>query len=202
MSPDAIIIFSAGVMPLEGGGWRTTTYQENDAFGTMGGRDRVEAGALLAKQYPDTMSVTTCQRMDHVLPTLAGTYADELCSLGVISERIIKEEVSINTGTSVEQVLKIARGKEWKHLLFLSSEFQIPRIKAFYEEMKSNIKVTLISSESVLIEHDPAFATRFENVKKTPAYQKRLVAEARGIAALKSGKYKPASIEDKKERAV
>ena len=200
MSPDAIIIFSAGVMPLEGGGWRTTTYNESDTFGTMGGRDRVEAAALLAKQYPNAYLVTTCQRMDYVLPTLASTYAEELCALGVPNERIIKEEVSINTGTSVEQIMRIAQEKKWKQLLLLSSEFQLPRIEAFYEQEKSDIKATMVSSESVLIKHDPAFAERFEEVKKTLEYQKRLAAEARGVAAVKSGTYRPAPIEDKKER--
>ena len=200
MSPDAIVIFSAGVMPLEGGGWRTTTYNESDTFGTMGGRDHVEAAALLAKQYPNAYLVTTCQRMDYVLPTLASTYAEELCALGVPNERIIKEEVSINTGTSVEQIMRIAQEKKWKQLLLLSSEFQLPRIQAFYEQAKGDIAVTFVSSESVLAKHDMASAARFEQVKQTPAYQMRLAAEARGIAAIKNGTYCSAPIEDKKER--
>jgi hypothetical protein len=29
--------------------WRTTTYEDSDAFGILGGRDRVEAAAVLAK---------------------------------------------------------------------------------------------------------------------------------------------------------
>lgn len=202
MTPDAIVIFSAGVMSLEGGGWRTTTYEESDGFGTMGGRDRVEAAAILAKKYPEAYLVTTCQRMDGTLPTLATTYAEELHALGVANERIIKEEISINTGTSVEQVLKIAKEKEWKNLLLLSSEFQIPRIMAFFEQAKSDVCVTTISSESVIIKHDPTFSESFEKVKKTPDYQKRLAAEARGVAAIKAGNYHPAPMKDKKERPV
>lgn len=202
MDPDAIVIFSAGVMPLEGGGWRTTTYDESDAFGTLGGRDRVEAAVLLAKKYPSAYLVTTCQRMDHVLPTLASTYAQELHALGVPNERIVKEEISVNTGTSVQEVLRITEEKGWKRLFLLSSEFQLSRIEAFYEQAKSDIRATIISSESVLIKQDPAFAEYFENVKKSPAYQTRLVAEARGIAAIKSGTYRSAPIEDKMERPI
>lgn len=202
--PDAIIIFSGGVLSYEEDGqtcWRSTTYDEGDAFGTLGGRDRVEAAALLAKQYPDATLVTTCKRMDGVLPTLASTYADELHSLGIPDERILKEEVSVNTGTSVQQVLKMAQERGWKNLLLLSSGFQIPRVEAFYEEMRSDIKATTISSESVL-QHDPAFVEHFERVKETPAYQTRLAAEARGIEAIRSGTYRPAPIEDKQERSV
>lgn len=202
MSPDAIIIFSAGVMPREGGGWRTTTYDESDRFGTLGGRDRVEAAALLVEKYPNAILVTTCKRMDGVLPTLADVYADELYSLGVALERIIKEEISINAGTSVEQVLKIAQEKGWKHLLLLSSEYQLPRIMEFYKQTKSDVKVSAISSESVLMQNDPIFVEHFERVEKSSAYQNRLAAEARGVAAIKSGSYRPAPIEDKKERSV
>lgn len=202
MTPDAIIIFSAGVMPREGGGWRTTTYDESDGFGTMGGRDRVEAAALLAEKYPNAVLVATCKRMDDVLPTLASVYADELRSLGVASERILKEEISVNTRTGVQQAIRLAREKKWNNLLLISSEFQLPRITAFWESENSGIASSIISSESLLAEHDPEFAERFEKVKQSSAYQKRLAAEARGVAAVKSGNYHPAPIEDKRERSV
>lgn len=204
MNIDAIIVFSAGIMPLPNGGWRSTTHAEADGFGTIGGQDRVEAGALLAKKYPNAFIVTTCQRMDRVLPTQATTYAKEIASLGVSSQRIVKEETSINTGTSIQEVLKLAQARGWKELIFVSSEFQIPRIQAFYEEfqkmMVADLSVTFVPSESVLIENDPSFAESFAKIKETPAYQTRLAAEARGIEAIKSGKYRPAPIEEKKER--
>lgn len=202
MKPDAIVIFSAGVMPLELGGWRTTTYDESDAFGTLGGRDRVEAATLLAKQYPHAYLVTTSHNLDRATPSLAQVYADELCALGVAPERIVQEERSSTTGSVVATTSQLAREKGWKQLLLLSSEFHLARIKAFYEQTKSDINVTIVSSESVLIPNDPVFAVQFEKVKKTPAYQNRLAAEARGIAAIKSGTYRSAPIEDKKERSV
>lgn len=190
MTQDAIIIFSAGVMPLEGGGWRTTTYDESDAFGTMGGRDRVEAAALLANKYPDAYLVT-----------MSPVYTDELHTLGVSQDRIIQDGNAQNTQTTIVAALRLAQEKGWRHLFFVSSEYNIPRIAAFYEQTKSAIKATTISSESVLIKNVPAFAERFEQVKKTPAYQNRLAAEAHGIAAIKNGTYRPAPLEDKKERA-
>ncbi len=202
MSPDAIIIFSAGVMPLGAGGWRTTTYDDKDAFGTLGGRDRVEAAVLLAKKYPNIYLVTTSHNLDRATPSLAQVYADELRALGVAPERIGQEERPSTTGSVVATALQLAQEKGWKHLLLLSNEYHLPRIAAFYKEAKSDIKVTIVSSESVLISHDPAFAERFAEVKKTSAYQARLAAEARGIAAIKGGTYRPAPIEDKKERPV
>jgi len=202
MTPDAIFVFSAGFMPCEGGGLRTTTYDESDAFGTLGGRDRVEAGALLAKKYPNAYIVTTCKRADGILPTLASVYADELQALGVAPERIVKEENSINTGTSISEAIRLAKEKGWRNLVFVSNGFQGPRIRAFLEQEQTDIMVEVVASESVLIENNPAYAEYLKKVKASPAYANRLAAEARGIAAIKSGTYQAAPIDDKKERPI
>ena len=204
MNPDAIIVFSGGIVAYDKDGqthWRTTTYDESDAFGTLGGRDRVEAAALLAKKYPNAYLVTTSHTLGRITPSLAQVYADELLALGVAQERIVEEEHSSTTKTAVDAALRLAQKKGWKRLLFLSSEFHLSRIAAFYEQTKSDIKATIISSESVL-ENDPAFARHFAEVKKSPAYQNRLAAEARGVDAVKNGTYRPAPFEDKKERPV
>ena len=199
-TPDAVVIFSGGCMPREGGGSRATTYDEKDGFGTLGGEDRVRAGAYLAQTYPNATVVTTCKRLDGVLPTLATIYADELIALGVPRERIVTEELSVNTGTSVTQVIALATERGWQDLFFVSSGFQIPRIKAFFEAAKSDLSVTFVTSESVITEHDPAFAPYFAEVEARPEYATRLAAEARGIEAIKNGTYQVARIEDKKER--
>lgn len=203
MTPDAIIVFSAGTVSYEGSGqicWRTTTYDDRDAFGTLGGRDRVEAAALLAKQYPDAHIITTSRNFTSDLPTLARIYADELASAGVARERIMEETESTNTGTAVQHAVRLAHEKGLGRLLFLSSEFQLPRIRAFYERTKSDAAADFVSSESILIEHDPACAARFAEIKKTPAYQTRLASEARGLSALKEGTYRSAPTDDKRER--
>lgn len=202
MTPDAIVVFSAGTISYEEGGqerWRTTTYDNIDAFGTMGGRDRVEAAALLAAKYPDTHVVTTSKRMTGESTTLAEVYAAELVALGVARERIIEEVDSTTAGTQVLSALTLAVEKGWQHLLFVSSEFQLARIKAFYEKARSDITVELVSSESMLEENDPSFTARFNEIKKTEAYQKRLASEARGLEALKAGTYTSAPPDKKYE---
>ncbi len=203
MTPDVIIVFSAGTIPYEENGqtrWRTTTYDNTDAFGTMGGRDRVEAAALLAKKYPHAYVVATSRRMTGESTTLAEVYAAEIVSLGVARRRIIEERESTTAGTQVQEAVRLATEKGWNKLLFLSSEFQLSRIRAFYEQTKSDIAVEFVSSESVLTAADPAFAERFAEIQKTPAYQKRLASEARGLVAIKTGAYKSAPPEDKYER--
>lgn len=200
MTPDAIIVLPAGIMPLEAGGWRSTTYEESDAFGTLGGRDRVEAAALLAKKYPNAYMVTTSHTLGRATPSLAEVYARELCELGVIRERIIEEESSNTTQAGLRAALQLAEKRGWGRLLFVSSGFHIPRIIAFFHREKSCISTEFISSESVLSTVDPAFAAQFAAVRKTAAYQARLASEARGLEALRAGFYHSASTEDKKER--
>lgn len=205
MIPDAIIIFSGGIVVDEKEGqnhWRTTTYEERDAFGTLGGRDRVEAAVLLAKKYSNAYLVTTSHTLGRIDPSLAKVYASELHTLGVEPGRIMQEERSSTTQTAVAEALRLAQEKGWKHIILLSSEFHLPRVVAFYEQTKNDIEATAISSESVLTKENPAFAEYFEKMKKSPAYQKRLVAERRGLKAIKKDTYRPAQSKDKQERSV
>jgi uncharacterized SAM-binding protein YcdF (DUF218 family) len=191
ITPDAIVVFPGGVMSTETGGWRSTTYEESDAFGTLGGRDRVEAGALLSKKYPSAYLVMT-----------SPVYATELAALGVVQERILEGENSPNTQIGVSTALDLAQRKGWKKILLLSSEYHLPRIEAFYEHAKSAVTAAMISSESILVQADPSFAEYFEKVKKSPMYQRRLMSERRGIEAIQRGDYRPASSKDKQERPV
>ncbi|KKW43451.1 MAG: hypothetical protein UY93_C0002G0047 [Parcubacteria group bacterium GW2011_GWA1_56_13] len=202
MSPDAIIVFPAGIVPLNDvkTEWRSTTYDENDAFGTLGGHDRVRAAALLARRYPTAAVVTTSHTLGRPAPTLADVYENELIGLGVARERILKEESSNTTRAGLVASLELARRKRWKRLLFVSSGFHVPRIRAFLEQEHNDIDVKCAASEPLLSAADPSFAAQFAAVQDTPAYKKRLVSEERGIQAIKSGDYRSASAEDKLER--
>ena len=54
LKPDTIAVLQGGIV-----GGRSATYEDHDAFGTLGGRARVEAAALLAKQFPQAVVLTT-----------------------------------------------------------------------------------------------------------------------------------------------
>jgi uncharacterized SAM-binding protein YcdF (DUF218 family) len=166
----------------------------------MGGRDRVEAAATLAKKYPSAHIVTTSKRMTGETTTLAEVYAREIVALGVPRERVIEESESTTTETQVQEALRLAAENKWEQLVFLSSEYQLPRIAEFYKQEKAAIRVEFVSSESVLAPLDPAFAARFARVQETLSYQMRLVAEARGLKAIRDGTYQSAPAEDKRER--
>jgi hypothetical protein len=200
-APDAIIVFSTGLKQDSSGTWIPTDYADQDAFGTLGGIERIRAAAILATEYPGVPLVTTCRQLTSEPPTHASVYANALVALGIPRERIELEERSVNTRTQLQESIRLAKERNWHSLLGISSEFQIPRIQAFWEtEEGEKPEALFISAESVLVPKDPAFAQEFEEVKGSPAYRSRLQAEARGIAALKAGTYTPAGITDKKER--
>lgn len=202
MTPDAIVIFVAGIVPRLEGGWRSTTYDESDTFGTLGGRDRIEAAALLAKQHPDAYVVMTSQKPESAVPNVSEVYAGELRALGVGQERIIEKENQNTTQSALQAALQLAGEREWTRLLFVSSGFHIPRIRAFFEQEHSTVTVEFVASEQVIEVADPGFAGRFAAIQQTASYQKRLAAEERGIEALRLGAYRSAPTEDKKERTA
>ena len=130
--PEAIFIFSAGTVPTENGGERVTTYEESDAFGVLGGYDRVEAAALLAKQYPDSMLITEFS-----------AYKNELYNFGVPPARVLDGAASQNTEMGVFNALELSRRKGWVHICFVSSGFHIPRIKFFLNGIRPVLKCYL-----------------------------------------------------------
>ncbi|TSC69815.1 MAG: hypothetical protein G01um101449_516 [Parcubacteria group bacterium Gr01-1014_49] len=208
MTPDALIVLSGGSVaekdPQTGNTiYRSTTYAESDAFGTLGGIARVKAAALLARKYPQAFLVTTGKEGPDDM-SAASIQASELEALGVSRERIILEESSANTQTQVEESLRIACERGWQHALFVTSDYQVERVRAFVEHLreKPSCAISYQGAEPVLSEHDPAFSAEFARIEQSEPYERRLAAEARGVAAIKSGTYHSVSSEDKRERAV
>jgi uncharacterized SAM-binding protein YcdF (DUF218 family) len=186
MQPDIIAVLQGGI--VEGPvGLQSATYEHRDAFGTLGGRARVEAAAILAKQFSQAKVLAT-----------DAVNAGELHALGVSPERLMLIELEKHTTLAALQVIAShAQG----NVSIVSNEYHLPRIAAFLEMIKAPA-VQFISAESVLAEADPTFQKTFDEVKQTAPYQERLAAEARGIEAIKAGNYNSVKQADKQERSV
>lgn len=200
---NAIIILSGGTISYRDSTgvvrWRSTRYEDHDAYGALGGVARVEAAALLAKKFSQAIIVATSQRLDDG-PTHAATIAEELVALGVPSERIIREEKSRNSREQIKESLKLATKRHWPRILFVTNEYQIPRMQAFLKDIAPTSSVEFISAEKVLAEADSSFAKKFEAIKRTSLYRSRLVAEKRGLEAFLRKEYQTESVEKKIER--
>lgn len=205
---DVIIVLSGGSVaekdPQTGRvTYRSTTYAESDAFGTLGGYARVQAAAKLAKTYPDAFLIATGKEGPNN-KSHANIQAAELIVLGVPRERIVLEESSVNTKTQIEESLRIVRERGWQRVLFVSNEYQIERMRAFVEHLpeRSAREIAYQSAEDILAKDDPAFATEFVRIKASEPYQRRVAAEARGVEAIRNGTYHLSSPGDKRERSV
>lgn len=203
ISPEAIVVPTGGTKRDKDGNYHSTSYDDGDAFGTLGGYVRVEAAAELARMYPETMVVTTGKGAgDGISPSHAMVMENELVALGIESKRVIREEDSTTTRSNIEQALKIANKYKWSSIIFVSNEYHLPRLRAMLEILGLAIKIDFVAAEDVISKIRPEFGKIFKNIKITPAYKRRLESEARGIQALNSGEYHSAPIEDKKERLV
>lgn len=198
---DAIFAVSGGtVQDAASGKWRSTNYDEGDAFGTLGGYARIQAAVVLARRYPHAFVVANTRCLDGREPTHAQVHAGELTALGVETGRIVLEERSTTTESEVVEALALAVARGWGHIAFVSNEYHLPRLRAFYEREASSVKAVFVSAEDILGEEDPAFAAAFAKIKSTPAYALRLESEAKGVAAVQRGEYRGASIDQKLER--
>jgi len=210
MNPDAIIILSAGTVPLTEAPtdrveeYRSTTYDEGDAFGILGGRARMEAGAILGKKYPNALIVSTGKRGTNQ-PSHAAIIRHELEGFGISRSRVLLEEESVNTLTQIQQTLNMAAKHNWKNILYVSNEYQIERMKAFIKELLTlpeNLVIEYQAAEPIIIEDRPEFAGEYEQIKAQESYVIRVASEARGVAAIKSGDYTLAPLAEKLERKV
>jgi len=206
MNPDAIIILSAGFIAekdekLGKTIYRSTTYEEGDAFGTLGGYARVQAAVELAKKYSKAFLVTTGKEGPQGM-SAAKIQASELEVLSVSSDRIILEEQSVNTKTQIEEALRIAEDYTWKEIVFITNKYHIKRVQLFVEHYKKNLacKITYQDAESVLAKSDPLFMKEFKKIQNAQAYRVRLESEKRGIEAIRKGIYKPRPMGEKKEK--
>lgn len=204
MSPDAIFVITGGTVLSEDGVYHSTSYNDGDAFGTLGGYARVEAGALLAHEYLNAKIVATGKggADNGKIPTHAAVMEYELLELGVKPERIIREEISTTTMSGLAQAFVLAQKHHWKSIIFVTNEFHLPRVQVMWNTLDTSIDAHFISAEDVIIRARPEFRKTFEDIKAALAYRKRLESEARGIEALRSGTYHSAPPEDKKERLV
>ncbi len=208
MTPDALIVLSGGTVRIDSvpgnkpGAYRSTSYEEGDASGVLGGIARVQAAALLAQRYPEANLLTSGARNDGE-PSHAAIMAQELEALGVRAERIFLEETSHNTRMQIQETLKVAVDRGWTSLMYVTNEYQCARVEAFLTDMREHTQgrtVVCQAAEPLLIDAVPGFKQHYEEIMTRNSYQERVEAEARGVVALQRGTYQSASFEDKHER--
>lgn len=212
-SPEAIFIFSAHtkeiLLPNNQKQYSSTDFDDQDHCGSLGGKDRVMAAGALARAFPEAKLVTTSHRLypDPQLPSHAQVVAQELINEGINPNRIVKEEISFNSVSQVSAMLQLALENKWIKVVVVSSDYQIPRLKAIYHHLEKlsgldpkvienfyrffseNQGIAFVSADKIL-NPEP----RLRKFSSSPhhhsiAYQKRLAAEKKGLEDILKGRY-------------
>lgn len=104
-----------------------------------GGKDRVYAAAELSTPFPEMKIVAMSKTRDSDKPTYAAVAKYELEQKGVDGENIILEEESVSTITEYKEAAKLwhAHRTEWNNLVFLSSNWHLPRCKALFNHIEN-----------------------------------------------------------------
>ena len=198
MEPDVIIILSSGIVPYWNNkakdiSYKTTTYDYYDAYGTLGGHDRIRAGAILAKNFPLSKLMTTSSLGISDRPSHAKVAREELITLGVHASRIVLEENSNNLRSQLIETIRISEKHNWSNLLFITSEFHIARAQLMLDEVLiDKLKaVKIISSEGILLSDDDNFFNEFKKIKNSTKYITRIQNEESGVKAFREGSYCP-----------
>src|SRR3989344_1245133 len=210
--PDAIAVFSMDIVATRGReDFKSGSYADLDVRGLVsGGKADVVAAAEVAKYFPEAVIVTDTRDRDasRNRPTHASVYASEIQRLGVPRGRILMEENSVNTIEELVEIIKMAVHHGWDNVAIILNDFHVERtremlaqlpslakqddhefIEAFRKFNDSGRKITFVTAEDILLVRNPRYARLFEKVRETPAYKKRVEAEARGLSDLRNRKY-------------
>lgn len=223
-NPEALIVVSGGTV-LENKSdvsqtWRSTTHLESDAYGILWGEARMQAAYQLGLQFPNSKLVTTSRRLPVDIPsqTHASVIASELIKKGIHPDRIILEELSVNSPTQMGEMFRLSNEFKWSHVVIVSNLYQLPRLKAIYKYFdkikgipdeerdawhafrKRGVVISFIGAESVLSKLDKDMSVLVDEVIKSEPYLKRISSEQKGIEDIIAGRYKSnLSIEYKRE---
>lgn len=188
--------------------YETTSYSDETASGTLGGKARVIAAAEIARVFPD-IQIVTSSKDDINSETHAKVMADELINqYGVNKDRITLEENSVSTQTELIEMVKMAIKNNWQSVAVLTNDYHLARnlemfvnldkladpkdeeFKTAWEKFQADVSCVFIGAETILPLRSPRYETLIEKVEETESYKRRLEFEAKGVQALEEKTYK------------
>lgn len=212
--PEAIFIFSAHTKKISLSGnqkrYVSSDFNDEDSFGVLGGKDRIVATATLAKIFPKATLVTTSRRLlsDSQSPSHAQVVAQELIDEGINQSRIVKEEKSFNSVTQIAVMLELVLKKNWRKIVAISSDYQIPRLEAIYSNLEKllgldpqtlqnfrqisseNRQIVFVSADNILNFYPSLQSFSSWPYHHSTAYQKRVESEQKGVQDILAGRYR------------
>ncbi|HEY0965728.1 MAG TPA: YdcF family protein [Candidatus Saccharimonadales bacterium] len=209
LPPEVIFPLSGSIIQRRDGRWDTLSGSDVSEHGiTTVGKVRTIAGAKIAHLFPDLPVVANSyNRFDPDEPTMASVHRDELIRKGVNPERIILEEESFSTITQYVEMIKMAVERGWTRVSVIINGYYEPRATALYEHLDSivenaefqqtlqqfkrmNGEVSFVVGDDIMKLMNKHYEAYFDELERTPAYQKTVTMEKKGLEDLLAGKYR------------
>lgn len=186
-----IVILAEGLYP----------YEEGDLLGNRGGRLRMTAAAHLQKDDPESFIVasggTASRPGMEGKPHVSESLEVELISLGIPTEKIIKESNSLSTFQQLIEIQKIMENRKPKEVIFVTNIYHVDRVRWMIKlaprlgALRKKHKTLVKSAESILLDKDPEkWKKVISGLYERPDIKKIIESELQGIKDIKSGTYK------------
>ena len=199
---DKVVVILGGGLVKENGKWRTTNFNElGDDFGVLGDRLRIIAGSYLYKNNPEIFIIASGSKGQFKdipdAPTVSEIFKKELIELGVLKERIIKEDKGGSTYQQLQEIKKIIKENCLKKVIIISNEWHLPRVEAMIKydsdlvKMLKEKKIEIKSAEKICLKYEPAKWQDIINIAyNSEEMINRIELEKRGVEQIKSSVYK------------
>lgn len=200
---DAIVLLAAGIKQDQAGRWISTEFSAADnELGAPGGKLRIHAVSILARQNPDAIIVTGGNKGFDVhgglnvdRPIIAEILRDELLDCGIAEDRLLLDHNSNTTYQNLQELEQMDILSRFENITIVTNRYHLPRLLAIIEEKfphwKERAKVGLVAAEDVLIAHEEKRWREFiDDAYKSEWMAKRIKMETQGVMQIRSQTYK------------
>lgn len=154
---------------------------------------RVAAASYLAKR--GALIYAQGGLADDIHPPIADVMEHELRDLGIPRPQIATEVHSKTTLSQLIQLQDFLRRKMPKHILILTNEWHLPRVKAMVEHFTEcstlrSMKPVFMSAEEVLLQYDPKqWQQKVVQARIRPEMKEIIALEKKGVQQIENGSY-------------
>ena len=176
-----------------------------------GGRDRVLATVAMHEAFSEASIVAMSKSREEGRPTIASVVARELLAKGVDEDRILLEEVSIDTITEYKEAARFWKQNGWQNIVFVLAHWHVPRATALFNHIEDfadsdderallsdfvtaiksgSLKVQFLDTTKILSTKSDKYERFFDKtLTQDPGMQARVQAEVKAVEQIEAGTY-------------
>ncbi len=191
-----VYLVLGGTARKGGDRWCTTLFEHK---GDLGDRLRVTAAAMLyhAKSIKPVVVVLGGRgTLPPEAPTVAKIIEEELVSLGVLKEYVVREEKSRNTFEQLYNSLPFL--SDSGTMTLISNRYHLPRIRAFIHNRAELVplkqllltkRLMLVGAETIVGKKDASLTAQIKDWYRSSRVSEIIKSEEKGVKEIKRGLY-------------